>query len=139
MNYSIWKKTLKAIGIMALSVSAIACTSDDDKPVKTNELTIADVLKAEDGVTFTNLECVTVVAANTQGVLLQENGSSIYAFIGEKHNFTIGDMVTVESGTTATYNKCRQFTKGVKLVKTWHANSNSRNRHSSRQRTLTHI
>lgn len=55
MNYSIWKKTLKAIGIMALSVSAIACTSDDDKPVKTNELTIADVLKAEDGVTFTNL------------------------------------------------------------------------------------
>lgn len=120
MNYSIWKKTLKAIGIMALSVSAIACTSDDDKPVKTNELTIADVLKAEDGVTFTNLECVTVVAANTQGVLLQENGSSIYAFIGEKHNFTIGDMVTVESGTTATYNKCRQFTKGAKLVKTWH-------------------
>ena len=97
MNYSIWKKTLKAIGIMALSVSAIACTSDDDKPVKTNELTIADVLKAEDGVTFTNLECVTVVAANTQGVLLQENGSSIYAFIGEKHNFSIGDMVTVES------------------------------------------
>ncbi len=126
MKFSFSKVSLGALLLLAFSASVSSCSGEKnlnpnaDKPQKTNSLTIADVLKAEAGSSFTDLECVTVVATNANGVLLREDDESIYAYIGASHDFTVGDMVTVKSGTTATRNGLLQFGKGCEIEKTWH-------------------
>ncbi len=121
MTHSIWKSALKAALALTAGMSLVACTEDnsgDPRPEKTTSTTISDVLASEKGEEFT-VECVTVVAANQQGVILQENDACIYAFLGESHNLIPGDMVTV-SGTLDSRNGLLQFGGGCQLTKTWH-------------------
>ena len=127
MKQLIWKAPLKALALVVLGALISGCngekketTPEDPKPQKTGTVTISDVLKADVGSSFSNIDCVTIVATNGQGVILQEDGASIYAYLGESHEFTVGDMVTVVSGTTTTRNGLPQFGKGVQLEKTWH-------------------
>lgn len=95
---------------------------EQEDPTFTDGTTIADVLKAEVGGTF-ELENVLVVGANTNGVLLQQMGSYIYAFNGSAHNLAIGDLLKV-SGTTSTRNGLVQFGSGCTLEKIGTANVN---------------
>lgn len=132
MTHSFWKEALKAAVALTTVISLASCkeeTPNDpfaNKPEKTNPTTLADVNKAEEGTSFTDLQCLTVVAANAQGLILQEFQSTkptdcIYAYIGETHNFKVGDMVSV-SGTITIRNGLRQFAKGVEIIKTWEYN-----------------
>lgn len=129
MTHSIWKTAFKALIAMTAGISFAACsenTPEDpfkDKPEKTNPTTLSDVNNAEEGTSFTNVECLTVVAANSQGIILQEFNSTkssdcIYAYIGEAHSFKVGDMVNI-SGTTTKRNGLIQFSKGSEITKTW--------------------
>ena len=95
---------------------------EQEDPTFTDGTTIADVLKAEVGGTF-ELENVLVVGANTNGVLLQQMGSYIYAFNGSAHNLAIGDLLKV-SGTTSTRNGLVHFGSGCTLEKIGTANVN---------------
>lgn len=132
MTHSFWKAALKAAVALTTVISLASCkeeTPNDpfaNKPEKTNPTTLADVNKAEEGTSFTDIQCLTVVAANAQGLILQEFQSTkptdcIYAYIGEAHNFKVGDMVSV-SGTITMRNGLRQFAKGVEIIKTWEYN-----------------
>ena len=89
---------------------------EEKDPTETEGTSIADVLKAEVGGTF-ELENVLVVGANTNGVLLQQMGSYIYAFKGYEHNLEVGDLLKV-SGTTSMRNGLVQFGSGCTLEKT---------------------
>ena len=89
---------------------------EEKDPTQTEGTTIADVLKAEVGGTF-EVENVLVVGANTNGVLLQQMGSYIYAFKGSEHNLQVGDLLKV-SGTTSSRNGLIQFGSGCTLEKT---------------------
>lgn len=62
---------------------------------------------------------MSVIAANEQGVLLQQDGARIYAFKGEAHDLAVGDVVTV-SGKTESRNGLLQFGKGCSFTKTGH-------------------
>ena len=106
------------------AVLALGCGQDNpvepDKPeekdpTQTEGTTIADVLKAEVGGTF-EVENVLVVGANTNGVLLQQMGSYIYAFYGSEHNLQVGDLLKV-SGTTTSRNGLIQFGSGCTFEK----------------------
>ena len=88
---------------------------EENDPTQTEGTSIADVLKAEAGGTF-ELENVLVVGANTNGVLLQQMGSYIYAFKGSEHNLQVGDLLKV-SGTTTSRNGLIQFGSGCTLEK----------------------
>ena len=132
MTHSFWKAALKAAVALTTVISLASCkeeTPNDpfaNKPEKTNPTTLTDVNKAEEGTSFNDLQCLTVVAANAQGLILQEFQSTkptdcIYAYIGEAHSFKIGDMVSV-SGTITMRNGLRQFAKGVEIIKTWEYN-----------------
>lgn len=132
MTHSFWKAALKAAVALTTVISLASCkeeTPNDpfaNKPEKTNPTTLTDVNKAEEGTSFTDLQCLTVVAANAQGLILQEFQSTkptdcIYAYIGEAHSFKVGDMVSV-SGTITKRNGLRQFAKGVEIIKTWEYN-----------------
>lgn len=143
MKQLIWKAPLKALTLVVLGALISGCngekketTPDDPKPQKTGTVTISDVLKADVGSSFSNIDCVTIVATNGQGVILQEDGASIYAYLGESHEFTVGDMVTVVSGTTTTRNGLPQFGKGVQLEKTWHGDFKQPTRQRSPEATL---
>ncbi len=118
-----------ALAAASLCLLAVSCgkqqttpTDPDtpDTPVTPDEpetgTTIKDVLEAEIGSTF-EVKNVTVVGANTHGVLLNQDDSYIYAFHGEEHGLQVGDVVTV-SGTTATRNGLTQFGSGCTLTKT---------------------
>ncbi len=117
---------------LALGLSVVSCSEkekpvepQDPKPEKTNPVTVADVLKADPGTTFTDVECLNVVAVNEQGIILQEDGTddpagnSVYAYIGQAHEFVVGDMVTI-SGNTMKRNGLIQFAQGSTITKTWH-------------------
>lgn len=138
MTHSIWKTSLKAIVTLALGVSLIACSSDDsgkkgwipdktekpepepNKPAKKSPYTISDMISAEVGARFENVDCLEVIATNTQGILLEENGSRIYAFKGGEHDLVPGDYVTV-SGTIAERNGLKQLDKvDLIIAKTSH-------------------
>ena len=134
MKNSIWKTALKAMLALTAGISLAACSDKNEtpdnpfegKPEKTNPTTLTDVNNAEAGTSFTNVECLTVVAANAQGIILQEFQSTkpsdcIYAYIGEAHSFKVGDMVNI-SGTTTTRNGLLQFAKGSEITKTWEYN-----------------
>ena len=95
---------------------------EEKDPTQTEGTSIADVLKAEVGGTF-ELENVLVVGANTNGVLLQQMGSYIYAFKGSEHNLQVGDLLKV-SGTTTSRNGLIQFGSGCTLEKTGTATVN---------------
>ena len=106
------------------AVLALGCGQDNpvepDKPEEkdptlTDGTSIADVLKAEVGGTF-ELENVQVVGTNTNGVLLQQMGSYIYAFYGSEHGLAVGDLLRI-SGTTTTRNGLIQFGSGCTLEK----------------------
>ena len=106
------------------AVLALGCGQDNpvepDKPEEkdptlTDGTSIADVLKAEVGGTF-ELENVQVVGTNTNGVLLQQMGSYIYAFYGSEHGLAVGDLLRI-SGTTTTRNGLVQFGSGCTLEK----------------------
>ena len=88
---------------------------EEKDPTQTEGTSIADVLKAEVGGTF-ELENVLVVGANTNGVLLQQMGSYIYAFYGSEHNLQVGNLLKV-SGTTTSRNGLIQFGSGCTLEK----------------------
>lgn len=77
---------------------------------------ISDVLSGTVGSEF-EVEGALVVGANTNGVLLGQEDSYIYAFPGEEHSLSVGDVVTVK-GTTASRNSLLQFDKGCELTKT---------------------
>ena len=138
MTHSIWKTSLKAIVTLALGVSLIACSSDDsgkkgwipdetekpepepNKPAKKSPYTISDMISAEVGARFENVDCLEVIATNTKGILLEENGSRIYAFKGGEHDLVPGDYVTV-SGTIAERNGLKQLDKvDLIIAKTSH-------------------
>ena len=106
------------------AVLALGCGQDnpvepekpeEKDPTLTDGTSIADVLKAEVGGTF-ELENVLVVGANTNGVLLQQMGSYIYAFYGSEHGLAVGDLLRI-SGTTTTRNGLIQFGSGCTLEK----------------------
>lgn len=78
--------------------------------------TIKDVLSSEVGSSF-EVKGALVVGANTNGVLLEQDGEHIYAFYGEAHGLKAGDVVTI-SGSTATRNGLLQFGSGCTLEKT---------------------
>ena len=124
MRSSIFGKTLGAVVSLALGLLVVSCSEkekpvepQDPKPEKTNSVTVADVLKADPGTTFTDVECLNVVAVNEQGIILQEDGTddpagnSVYAYIGHAHEFVVGDMVTI-SGNTMKRNGLILFAQG---------------------------
>ena len=72
------------------------------------------------GATFEIVDFLEVIATNTQGILLEENGSRIYAFKGGEHDLVPGDYVTV-SGTIAERNGLKQLDKvDLIIAKTSH-------------------
>ncbi|MGM9748748.1 MAG: hypothetical protein ACI3ZN_08090 [Candidatus Cryptobacteroides sp.] len=121
-------KTVHCIFTAFIGLAVVSCA--EKEPTKPNEpeepeeptveegTKLSEVLKAEIGSTF-EVPGLTVVGTNEQGVLLQQNEDRIYAFIGEAHDLTNGDVVTV-SGTTATRNNLPQFSKGCTFEKTGH-------------------
>ena len=112
---------------LAASLCLIAVSCDDknsttpDKPNKPDQPseqgpTIKDVLAGEIGSTF-EVKGALVVGANTNGVLLEQDGERIYAFYGSEHGLANGDVVTV-NGPTAMRNGLPQFASGCTLSKT---------------------
>lgn len=131
MTHSLWKTAIRAVIALTAGISLAACSEKntetpdpfEGKPEKTNPTTLSDVNGAAAGTAFTDVECLTVVATNSQGLILQEFQSTkpsdcIYAYIGEAHDFKIGDMVNI-SGTTTQRNGLLQFAKGSQITKTW--------------------
>lgn len=131
MTHSLWKTAIRAVIALTAGISLAACSEKntetpdpfEGKPEKTNPTTLSDVNGAAAGTSFSDIECLTVVATNSQGLILQEFQSTkpsdcIYAYIGEAHDFKIGDMVNI-SGTTTQRNGLLQFAKGSQITKTW--------------------
>ena len=111
-------------GIYNGTLQILPCNGDDIQlaearfTVQGNKATLAEVLEAGAGSAF-EVEGVSVIAANEQGVLLQQDGARIYAFKGEAHDLAVGDVVTV-SGKTESRNGLLQFGKGCSFTKTGH-------------------
>ncbi len=121
------KKSLKFIALAAtFCLFGVSCNKEqvtpDDKKDQVNPdepetgITIKDVLAGDIGATY-EVKGAVVVGANTHGVLLGQDDSYIYAFYGQAHNLSAGDVVTV-SGETATRNALPQFASGCSLDKT---------------------
>ena len=107
----------------ALTLFAAACDGNEnnpDDPKDDGSTKLEEVLAGEIGSEY-EVPNTTVIAANQQGVLLQQGETRIYAFYGEEHGLAIGDIVTV-AGTTASRNGLPQFGKGCTLAKTGHQN-----------------
>ena len=111
-------------GIYNGTLQILPCNGDDIQlaearfTVQGNKATLAEVLEAGAGSAF-EVEGVSVIAANEQGVLFQQDGARIYAFKGEAHDLAVGDIVTV-SGKTESRNGLLQFGKGCSFTKTGH-------------------
>lgn len=99
---------------------------------RATKATLAEVLEAGAGSAF-EVEGVSVIAANEQGVLFQQDGARIYAFKGEAHDLAVGDIVTV-SGKTESRNGLLQFGKGAVSPRPAIRISPSRSLRHSRQR-----
>lgn len=84
--------------------------------VSSTEATIAEVLEGGEGKSYTVSGAV-VTGRNERGVLVEQEGSSIYVFLGGEHEFTAGDVVSV-SGRTESRNGLLQFGEGSTLEKT---------------------
>lgn len=111
-------------GIYNGTLQILPCNGDDIQltdarfTVEGNKATLAEVLEAGAGSAF-EVESVSVIAANEQGVLLEQDDARMYAFKGEAHDLAIGDVVTV-SGKTESRNGLLQFGKGCSFTKTGH-------------------
>ena len=111
-------------GIYNGTLQLLPCNGDDIQltearfTVQGNKATLAEVLEAGAGSAF-EVEGVSVIATNEQGVLLQQDGARIYAFKGEAHDLAVGDVITV-SGKTESRNGLLQFGKGCSFTKTGH-------------------
>lgn len=111
-------------GIFNTTLQLLPCNGDDIQltearfTVEGNKATLAEVLAAGAGSAF-EVEGVSVVGTNEQGVLLQQDAAHIYAFKGEAHDLAAGDIVTV-SGKTESRNGLLQFGKGCTFAKTGH-------------------
>ncbi|MFR6634504.1 MAG: hypothetical protein ACLUQ6_06040 [Alistipes onderdonkii] len=87
-------------GIYNGTLQILPCNGDDIQlaearfTVQGNKATLVEVLEAGAGSAF-EVEGVSVIAANEQGVLFQQDGARIYAFKGEAHDLAVGDVVTV--------------------------------------------
>lgn len=84
--------------------------------VSSTEATIAEVLEGGAGRNFSVTDAQ-IVGHNLRGVLLEQDGSYIYAFIGSEHGLADGDIVKV-SGKTETRNGMLQFGSGCSIEKT---------------------
>ena len=117
-----WKRALYAALTTIIAISLPGCSGDknetDDPKEDDNFTKLEEVLAGEIGAEF-EVPNTTVIAFNEQGVLLQQGESRIYAFYGDSHGLTTGDIVTV-SGTTSIRNGLLQFGKGCTLTKTGH-------------------
>ena len=119
-------KITKLLSLAAsLCLIAVSCdyknSTTPDRPNKPDQPseqgpTIKDVLAGEIGSTF-EVKGALVVGANTNGVLLEQDGERIYAFYGSEHGLANGDVVTV-NGPTAMRNGLPQFASGCTLSKT---------------------
>lgn len=111
-------------GIFTTTLQLLPCDGDDIQltearfTVEGNKATLAEVLAASAGSAF-EVTGVNVIAANEQGVLLQQGEARIYAFKGEAHELAVGDEITV-SGKTESRNGLLQFGKGCTFTKTGH-------------------
>lgn len=111
-------------GIFTTTLQLLPCDGDDIQltearfTVEGNKATLAEVLAASAGSAF-EVTGVNVIAANEQGVLLQQGEARIYAFKGEAHELAVGDVITV-SGKTELRNGLLQFGKGCTFAKTGH-------------------
>lgn len=111
-------------GIYTTTLQLLPCDGDDIQltearfTVEGNKATLAEVLAAGAGSAF-EVTGVNVIAANEQGVLLQQGEARIYAFKGEAHELAVGDVITV-SGKTESRNGLLQFGKGCTFAKTGH-------------------
>lgn len=111
-------------GIFTTTLQLLPCDGDDIQftearfTVEGNKATLAEVLAASAGSAF-EVTGVNVIAANQQGVLLQQGEARIYAFKGEAHELAVGDVITV-SGKTESRNGLLQFGKGCTFTKTGH-------------------
>lgn len=97
MTHSLWKTAIRAVIALTAGISLAACSEKntetpnpfEGKPEKTNPTTLSDVNGAAAGTAFSDVECLTVVATNSQGLILQEFQSTkpsdcIYAY-SERH------------------------------------------------------
>lgn len=106
-------------GIYNGTLQILPCNGDDIQlaearfTVQGNKATLAEVLEAGAGSAF-EVEGVSVIAANEQGVLLQQDGARIYAFKGEAHDLAVGDVVTV-SGKTESRNGLLPIQQGLQF------------------------
>lgn len=115
-------RSLLITATMFFAFGATSCSDDDEIQNGGNggntdlsKITLADILKAEPG--QHEVEGVTVVATNEQGLIVTEGEASMYVFVGEAHNLVAGDVVTL-SGETSLYNNLLQFGKGTVVTKT---------------------
>ncbi len=84
--------------------------------VSSTEATIAEVLEGGEGKSY-SVSGAVVTGRNERGVLVEQEGSSIYVFLGSEHEFAAGDVVSV-SGRTESRNGLLQFGEGSTLEKT---------------------
>lgn len=84
--------------------------------VSSTEATIAEVLEGGEGKSY-SVSGAVVTGRNERGVLVEQEGSSIYVFLGSEHEFAAGDIVSV-SGRTESRNGLLQFGEGSTLEKT---------------------
>ncbi len=104
------------------TVKAIAVKGDNKSDVATSVITIetlqtqtiADVLTAGVG---TGKVSATVVAAATNGVLVQDATGYIFVYTGAAPEVAVGDVVTV-SGPTVEYGGRLQFSEDASVTKT---------------------
>lgn len=93
----------------------VTATSGSESTVEPTDVTIADVLAADDG-SFT-LKNVTVVGIYSKGALVYDSKDYILVYTGSSVDVVAGDVVTV-SGTTSTYAGLKQFGAGTTIEKT---------------------
>ena len=84
--------------------------------VSSTKATIAEVLEGGEGKSY-SVSGAVVTGRNERGVLVEQEGISIYVFLGSEHEFAAGDIVNV-SGRTESRNGLLQFGEGSTLEKT---------------------
>ena len=104
--------TVKAIAVKGENKSDVATSVITIETLQTQ--TIADVLTAGVG---TGKVSATVVAAATNGVLVQDATGYIFVYTGAAPEVAVGDVVTV-SGPTVEYGGRLQFSENASVTKT---------------------
>jgi len=81
------------------------------------QASMADILKAAKAGNYELTGTGLVMAIHQQGVLLGQNGSFMFVFLGATHDLKIGDQLTSVKGPVAQYHEMWQFGKGTTYVK----------------------